>query len=374
MYNYLKTPWLRRHMGLLLLGLTSTFCLAQTRSIEVLQILPMSGPLANVGNEISQITQAAFEEHNQSKRGPQLQVKVLDDGNVGDRSVELAKTNSAGVSAYLSCFGSVSCLAQQKVANDLRIPLLGPMAGAAPLRGKGSGAAVALRASAFEEVSAILRYADTAGLNQLVVLIQDDEFGRSYAEELNKFFSSGFPNVKVQRVLLNPQKPDYDAAVKSFLAGKPSAILLLANAVHSTGFLTQWRNTNTGLPFVFNLAGQANDLFANRLKGYVGTAAFVTVVPSPWRQKLAVQKDYQRVAGTRKLNLSYLGFEAYLNARFLIEVAVRGNVKNADDLQRSLNNLPRIDVGGFVFDLNNIKQGQAFTDFSLLRTDGTYSN
>ena len=360
-----------RALALAVLAFFSTASvLAQTRTIDVAQIVPRSGPLANVGNEIHGITRAAFEDFNGVQGELVLRLVSHDDGNVGDRSAELASGVSKDVVAFLSCFGTVGCLAQQKVAGARRTPLVGPIAGAAGLRGPGSGMVYAVRASAADELKTLLAYAQTAGMSPIAVLVQDDGFGRAYAGELGKL-QGGFKDIRFETLAFKPDAPDFRAVVERLRAAQPKALLLLANAAHSTTFLNTWRE-QAALPFVFNLAGQANAMFASRLKGYHGAAAFVTVTPSPWSTRHALQRDYQRVASRAGLPASYLGFEAYLNARVLIDSLQRSGARNATELSRYLDALQSRDFGGVVVEYAQNRRGSSFTDLSLLRSDGTY--
>ncbi len=343
-----------------------------TKPLTVLQILPLSGPLANVGKEIAQISEAVVAEHNRKPGAVRLTLKTLDDGNNAAQSTQLAQESAKDAVALLSCFGSTSCLAQQEVANAQRLVLIGPIAGAAPLRGPAARHTYAVRASAAQEVRRLLGFASSMGMTRLSVAIQDDGFGRAYASELDKLQAS-FPEFQIERVIFSPSKPDYAQAVQALSATRPNALVLLANAFHSTALLTTWRS-QAFLPFVLNLAGQANAMFASRMQGYTGTAAFVTVVPSPWVTRTPLQREYQRVSQAAQLPLSYLGFESFINATVLTQAVRRAKPSNAQDLQKYLDEQPDMDLDGFVVSYRDQRQGSTFTDLSLLRKDGSFKH
>jgi hypothetical protein len=128
------------------------------------------------------------------------------------------------------------------------------------------------------------------------------------------------------------------------------------------------------LPFVLNLAGQANSMFASKLKGYTGAAAFVTVTPSPWESRTNVQREYQRIAKSASLPLSYLGFEAYLNATLLINSVTASKAVDATDLANYLELMDKRDLGGFSVSYSGARLGSNFTDLALLRNDGSYKH
>ena len=358
--------------GLVLSALGSLAVQAQVapRTVELAQIVPRSGPLANVGNEVAAVTLAAFEDFNRSQDALVLKLRSLDDGNVGARSAQLAAELPRGVVALVSCFGTVGCVAQQGVADKRRLPLVGPIAGAAPLRGPQSGMSYAVRASAQDELRKLLTFARTTGLTRIAVLVQDDGFGRAYAADLERE-AADFRELRFEPHRFNPAAARFPELAARVQAGRPQALLLLANAAHSTAFLQAWRNT-TALPFVLNLAAQANAMYASQLKGYTGAAAFVTVTPSPWARRTALQRDYQRVTRAAGLEASYLGLEAYVNARLLIDSLQRSGTRTGPELARYLDTLQARDLGGFVVDYARQHRGGTFTDLALLRGDGSY--
>ena len=342
------------------------------KALAVAQIVPLSGPLANVGKEISQISEAVIAEHNRSAGAVRLSLKTLDDGNNADQSAQLAQSVANEAVALLSCFGTTGCLAQQKVSEAWQLPLIGPIAGAATLRGPSAKHTFAVRASAAQEVQRLLGFVSAMGLTRMGVAVQDDGFGRAYAAELDKL-QANFPQLQMERVVFDPKGSDYQPLIQGLRAGKPHALMLLANASHSTALLNAWK-AQDNLPFVLNLAGQANALFAGRMQGYTGTAAFVTVVPSPWDNRSPLQRDYQRLAQEAKLPLSYLGFEAFINARLLTQAVQKAQASNARDLQKHLDAQRNLDLGGYTVSYADRRLGSTFTDLSLLRKDGSFKH
>jgi len=344
---------------------------AQAAHFEVAQIVPLSGALAHVGKEINAITQAVLEDFNQSSQGVHFVLKTYDDGYVKEVSTANAQRATNTAQVLLSCFGTSSCLAQQRVSAETGVPLIGPVAGAAALRGSKAATVYPVRASAAQEVARLFSFADTAGLHTMGILIQDDAFGRAYAAELDKV-ATRYSHIKIVRAFIAPGAPHYEAAVTQMQAGKPVAVALLAaNAVHSSAFLKIWKS-KAALPFVLNFAGQASASFSDAIKGYTSTVAFVTVTPSPWEDKLPVQREYQRIAKAAGISLSYLGFESYLNARTLIEAVVRSKAGNKTELTHWLNSGTPLDLGGYQVNWSGERQGSTFTDLSLLLPNGTY--
>ena len=118
---------------------------------------------------------------------------------------------------------------------------------------------------------------------------------------------------------------------------------------------------------------QADAQYADRVKGHMGMAAFVTVTPSPWGSRLPAQQDYQRIAKAAGLKPSYLSFESYLNARLLIEAVKNGQVKNKTDLSRWLDAAANIDLGtGYGLNYKGERQGASHTDLAVLTPEGKF--
>jgi branched-chain amino acid transport system substrate-binding protein len=345
-------------------------CFAQGDVVRLGQIVPLTGPLANVGKEIKAATEAAIAQHNTTGK-PKIELLVEDDGNNPERSAAAVDALSGKAIALLSCFGTVGCLAQMKGAQSAGMPLIGPIAGAPQLRGRSAVNVFAVRASASEELARLVQFSQTMSLNQLAVVVQDDGFGKAYYEALKPLLVGS--GIQLQAVaLLNPQKPDYAAHVAELTKVQPKSLLLLANATHSVGILKAWRE-KTQLPFVMNLSGQANGLFASGLKGYSGAAAFVTATPSPWGTKYAMQRDYQ--AGMKEAgqtNLSYLSFEAYTNARVAIDAIKRSKGRSSAALKAALDN-SAFSVAGLDWRFDG-KTPNRYTSMTVLKPDGTFSS
>jgi len=353
-----------------LVGFFCTVAMAQNDVVRLGQIVPLSGPLANVGKEINAVTKAAIEQHNASGK-PKIELLTEDDANNPDKSAAAVVTLQGKTSGLVSCFGTVGCMAQMKAAQASGFPLIGPIAGAASLRSKQMPHVFAIRASAKEELQRLLQFAQGTGLTQFAIAVQDDGFGQAYFADL-KAIAADFGVQLTAISMLNPQTPNYAALVSELNQPKIQALLLLANASHSVGILKAWREKTT-LPFVMNLAGQANGLFANGLKGYAGAAAFVTATPSPWEKKLALQRDYQAAMGEAKItNLSYLGFEAYINPRVAIEAIKRSKDRMPASIRLALER-NQFALGGMDLGFGD-RSSKRFTDMALLKADGTFKH
>jgi branched-chain amino acid transport system substrate-binding protein len=343
---------------------------AQSNKVRLGQIVPLSGGLANVGKEINDVTLATFARHNSSSN---LKIELLteDDGNQADRSAAAVVSLSPRVIGFLSCFGTVSCLAQMKATQDSNLPLIGPIAGAAPLRDKQAKHVFAVRASAVDELNRLIKFAQVVGMTQLAVAVQDDGFGQAYQKALTIALEGTGIQIK-ETAVFKPQTPNYDAIGATLQKSTTNATLLLANATHSVGILKSMHKQGK-YPFILNLPGQANSLFANGLKEHKGGVAFATVTHSPWDKKMQIQRDYhETMAAANISNYSYLGFEAYINARLAIEAVVQSRQASASSLLGTLGS-GTFSIGGWTWRKAD-PFASSFTDLATLTKDGTYKH
>jgi branched-chain amino acid transport system substrate-binding protein len=252
-----------------LLLVHALLCSAQTSVVRIGQILPLSGGLANVGKEINDVTQATIARHNSTGK-VKIELLTEDDGNQPDRSAAAVATLSNRTIGFVSCFGTVSCLAQMKATQDLNLPLIGPIAGAAPLRDKQAKHVFVVRASASDELMRLVKFSQTLGFTQLAVAVQDDGFGQAYQKALTTVLEGSGIQIK-ELAVFKPQTPNYDVIGKALNKSPTNALLLLANASHSIGILKSLKQQNA-YPFVLNLPGQANAMFASSIKEHKGGA------------------------------------------------------------------------------------------------------
>jgi len=341
-------------------------------------VTPLTGPLAAVGNEVMLGTRAYFDALNRAGGvgGRLVELVVLDDGNDPARSTRatnelVAKQQPA---AMVNCFGTVGCAAQAAALRNTGIAMVGPIAGAQSLRTSEQRHVFAVRPSADFEVRALAEQMRTFGLQEAVVVYQDDGFGRSYLPTAQEVLPK--LNIRVAGVVqVNPAAPDYAAAARQIQGSKSTAILLLANVTHSTGVLKAV-SANGSEPFVMNLAAQANAGFIKNMTGVWSYSMFAAFTPSPWKRQLPTAREYQdawqRVAPNQPF--SYLGFEAYINAKVLGEALARADRRlTPDRVIAALEAMPALNFDGLQVKFTaERRQGAEFVDVAVLSARGQF--
>ncbi|MFM9886112.1 MAG: ABC transporter substrate-binding protein [Burkholderiales bacterium] len=378
-----RAPLLHR-FGMCLAGLAAAWAGLAAQGAEAQQriaiglVSPLSGPLSGVGNEVSLGTRAYFDALNRSGGvgGRPIEIVAMDDGNEPERSTQAVNEIVAKHSpvAFANCFGTVGCVAQATALKQTGIPMVGPIAGAQVLRTPEQRHVFAVRPSADSEVRALAEQLSGYGVQDAVVVYQDDGFGRAYLPTAQALLPK--MNIRVaETVQLNPASPDYDAAAKRIQLNKGHTVLLLANVTHSAGVLKAVSAIGVE-PFVMNLAAQANAGFIKNMTGIWSYSVFATFTPSPWKRQLATVREYQdawmRVANNQ--SFSYLGFEAYLNARVLGEALQRAERRlTPERVVAALESMPALNFDGLTVKFTADKrQGADFVDIAVLSNRGRF--
>jgi ABC-type branched-subunit amino acid transport system substrate-binding protein len=353
-------------------GLAVSASYAQS-SIKIGMVLPLSGPLAATGNDIAAGTRAAIETVNRAGgiKGQPLELLIEDDrfDPKASEALSLDLVKTKGADVLLSCFGTVSCLAVAKVAQDTNTPLLAPIAGAEILRNTKYNKVYSLRANASEEVGTLLSYLAALKLNKTPVVIQDDGFGNAYAASLQSS-AAKYQYAPSSSTLFNPTKPNYIEIATTLLAGQsaPPAVLIIANTVHSVGIIKAL-NEAKYYGQILNLAGQANSSFVKNIGNGNQLAVFATVTPSPFDLRSPAAVAYRAAwQATNKNELySYISFEAFLNAQVLIQALRRSNNFTASGIDQAIGQPGTIKFYELNYSFaNKRRQAASYTDLAML--------
>lgn len=346
---------------------------AASGEIKIGMTLPLSGPLAATGNDIAAGSRAAVESFNKSggHKGQKIELIIEDDKFDAKTSEDMARTlvKDKGAVALMSCFGTVNCLSVAKVAQESKVPLLGPIAGAEILRDSKYSSIYSVRANASEEVGALLNYLNVLQKQTSPVVIQDDGFGKAYANSLQSV-TEKYQYKPSTKILFDPKTVNYKQIAAQLLAqGKDtSAIVLIANTVHSVGIIKALNDAKY-YGEILNLAGQANGAFTKGLGAGNQLAVFATVTPSPFGLSNPAAEQYRAAwqAANNNQNYSYIGFEAYLNMEIMIAAIKRATQFNAQGLDTALNQLNNTQVGGLKYTFaGKRRQAASYTDLAVL--------
>ena len=300
--------------------------------------------------------------------GRKLVLRTLDD----DNKAAVAEANARQLVAQgaFILFGSQEggpSTAVAKVAEELRVPFFGPMAGSPNLRRPHSPMVFPVRAEHRDEFRALMQWGQRTGLKSVGFLHADSDVGRAHLE-----------NVKIAAVELGmtlalalPFKSDVSDAQLDELAqritqaqpdlvfnhGSPGVYAKLIAKARKTRIKTTFMAVNSG---------------STQLAADLGRLAhgmvFAQVVPSPSERKHPISREFQAAMtkGRPGVALSYGGLEGFVTAKALV-MALQATGKDPTRaglvaaLERS-----SFDLGGMTARYSNQShEGSRFVDLSM---------
>lgn len=328
-----------------------------------------------LGDEVQIMTQAVIDEYNDTQTGgPTIELQVLDSQGVSEAKLAQEATGSI---AIVSCVGETACLLQAKVAKSLNIPLLGPMTGDMALRDKAwANTVLPVRPSNADALKNALRALATMRIKKLGVLVQNDAYGQDLDSVLSALkLPDGLEIAAKEKIDSNTAWP---ALTQRLQTAGVTAVLLLSDHVPTANTLVSYWNSRRKTaaaytPTMMHLDGLALPEYAEKAAGYPGGSMFVTIVPSPWGGRRQAQRDYQQLAQSKGLyRSSYGSFEAFLNARVLVNAVRTGKATTPAKLTQYLHSSP-ISLGGLSLRYVGGKNDTTgFLDQAVLGGDGSF--
>jgi branched-chain amino acid transport system substrate-binding protein len=308
--------------------------------------------------------------------GRQIVVKTLDDDNKSDKAEANARQLVEKDNVFI-LFGSIEggpSTAVMKVANELKVPFFGPLAGSPTLRRPHQPLVFPVRADHRDEFRALMVQAKDLGTTKVAFFRSDSETGqlhlanvKTICEELGLKLVLDMPfksDTTEQQIAAYAQQIEKTGAQMVFNHGGIGAYETLIRKIRVQNKVTGIYAVNSG-----------SSQLAKKLGPLAQGIVFAQVVPSPWERKTAITREYQEEFARLKpgQEFSYGSLEGYITAKALA-LALR---QAGPDLTRS----------GFVASLNNASlelsglkasykpnnhQGLAFVDLSIVTRDGKF--
>lgn len=349
----------------------------ESNTLVVGQSAVLTGPSAQLGIEMRDGIQAAFDEKNATGgiNRKLVKLKTLDDGYEPDR----AKNNTQQLVddnrlvALLGYVGTPTSLASLPVITASGTPLLGAFTGAVALRNPVNPFVFNIRASYDEEATVLLRHLVIAtGKNERIVIVcQDDAYGLAVKTSVEK--AANRLGVKpVAYVTIKRNTTDVSAAADAIVAVQATSVVVgsvygvtgrLVVAVRAKKFYPQFASVS------FVGTSGLLDQFGRQAEGI----AIAQVVPYPSGGSILLMREFRSAMQASGMHrLTYGSMEGYIAGRVMCEAIARcgSNVTRAQ-LRDKMENL-KVDVGGFNVAFSpSSHQGSTFTEMTVVREDGS---
>lgn len=379
--------WNKRFL-LGLLGLAATLAWNGVRAesgvtdkeIVIGQSLGLTGPLAQLAPDIVNGSKVYFDAVNEKGGvfGRRIRVVTLDDAYQPANTVKTVRQliDADQVFALFNLTGTanVAAILPALEREKSPVPLFAPFTGADLIRVPPLNHVFNIRASYADETEKMVQHLSTIGVQRIGVLWLNNGFGKDglagVEKAMHKRALKLYANAAIQ-----PDASDVDKAVAALHDTRPEVIIMITTGVPTVSFIKAYNKVRKGMRFyTLSVMGTQATL---RALGPDGVGVVVTsVVPFPWSQSHPVAKEYR--AAMQKAghdNLSFLGFESYINARVLVE----GLKRAGKDLTRTrfvsaLENMKQLNLGGFEVGFGKeSRQGSRFVELTYIGSNEKFT-
>jgi branched-chain amino acid transport system substrate-binding protein len=354
----------------LVIASLGTFAHAQEK-IVIGQSAPLTGPMADVGRDIRDGAAAVFKKVNDAGgiNGRKIELVTLDDGNdrkrAGANAKSLIDENNAIV---LFGFGSATLsLDAIPLAEAKGMALVAPQTGSLAIRDKKP--VFTTRASYADEIDKIMAYWANYGATKMAVVHYDDEVGKKNFETV-----AGKLKTKPLQVSIKRNTKIDAAAFEPIFKFAPQVVIVTTQFGPVLDLFTVMQTKGKSYP-VSALSFVNPDELASAPGGAARGTTVTQVVPSIKGGTVPVVtecRDAMKTAGYPAL--SYASLESCIAAKVLVEAMLRaGKNVNRQSLFNALENLGKVDVGGFTVAFSkDSHHGSSWTDLSILSRGGTF--
>lgn len=369
--------WVRA--GLVALSVLFASAGAQA-DFKVVQIAPLSGPLADTGKLLRQGAELAFREVNErgGVHGQKIMLESLDDAYKVEETVRLAREVGKRPEKPVALLGLVgtgnmAALMKQGVVDEVGVPIVGVRTGAVNLRQPGHPLVFHLRASYQAEVEKLVEMASAIGSRQFGVFYQDDPFGQDGLEAAKKDIAKR--NLTLLATGSYPKNTtQVDAAVEALTkANGIQAIVMAANTQATAAFVQAYRaRGGTAQLYALSVNNDreiVDKIGADRARGL----GIVQVVPFPFSGVMPLTRDYQKTLSKYipDAQPTVTGIEGYIYGKVMVEALRRAGPRvTRESLVTALEGAP-FELGGYVIDFSpQSHEGSQFVELTIIGAKG----
>jgi branched-chain amino acid transport system substrate-binding protein len=344
-------------------------------SITLGQSTALSGPLADLGQEILKGAKAYFDSVNAKGgvNGRKIKIVTKDDAYDPKKTIENIEgfVSENNVLAFFGTFGTPNNEALIPVAQKAGIPVFMPYTGSSTVRGKSTKGVFNLRASYPDEADKLVENLVTIGIKKIAIAYQNNSFGKEVlnatTEALKKRNLTPVATASVENNASNA-----GTATNELLKAAPDAILL-GLAGKPTIEVIKLVNTlrkGTRLYALSVLATPGN----LRTLGNDGTGVAISqVMPFPRSSTIALVREYQQaMTAAGHSELSHISLEGYVNAKVMTEVLKRaGKQPTRSNLVSVIESMRKYDLGGLDVTFGDgASSGSRFVELTMINSQG----
>jgi ABC-type branched-subunit amino acid transport system substrate-binding protein len=274
-------------------------------------------------------------------------------------------------------FGSLEggpSVAVMKVASELNVPFIGPMAGSPTLRQPHQPYVFPVRAEHRDEFQALMAWGRSTGLKSVGFIHSDSPVGEGHLQNVRLLASQQGLEVRLTLPFKGElSDAQIDDMVRQIADKKPDMVFNHGSSGMYARLIRKARNA--GLKTLFMGVNSGSTQIAQSLGGLANGMVFSQVVPNPRERKHPISREFQDAwqKAEANTNYSYGALEGYMTAKALV-MALRaaGPELTRISLLKALNSA-RFDLGGVMIRYSSKDhEGSRFVDLSIVAQDGRF--
>jgi len=377
----MKTQRLQRFINGALLSAAALCVHAQSAAPSTIVLgttAPFTGAFAEYGEEYRKGADACLAEINAAGgvRGRPIAIRYLDDGYEAARTTANARALAAqGVVGFVNLVGTGPLVQLAPLLDELKLPVFGMSSGAAQLRERqpGSRWLFHTKASYTDEFTGFAQVLPTIGMTRLVVVAQDNAFGKAGADSARSAFKA--VGIEAPIVQLKSGDEGLQAAVDETQRAQPQVVVLAVAGAAAPAFIDKYQQAAGAAARVAVLSVVGGRLLTDKLHERARGIMTSLVYPSPWSGGRRVAREYQAAMKKSGQPLSMLSLEGCVNLRFAVEaLKAAGDEINGPGLQRAAHRGLQLDLGDYALRLAPGGQvASTYTSLGIYRADGRVS-
>jgi branched-chain amino acid transport system substrate-binding protein len=351
---------------------------AHAAPIVVGQVGPMSGLEATLGRGYAVGMDLAFKEANAAGgvNGNTFTLVRKDDGGRPEETVaatkQLLQQDKPLVLAGYFGNRNIAELVSSGVLEKDHIPLVGyrvaEIRPEAPLL-------YSVRAGLRDEINKVAEHLATIGITQLGLLYEDGPGAPALLAAADDAAKKHAATI-VAKASYENGTAKLDAAIKTFAAARPQAIIMVATGAAAAAFIEGYR-ADGGKAQLFAQSGADIEQMAKRLgEEQLQGVAIAQVTPSPYKISSRLTKEFLDVAGKNdkllEVPVSYAMMEGFIAGKVIVEAVRRQHGRpTREGMVAALDGMDNVNLGGYVVGFRpGMHSGSHFVELSIISGTG----
>jgi len=339
---------------LFIVGISSGSAEVRVSDIEIVvgQSAALTGPAQALGKGMKAGMEVYFKYINAQGgiNGRRIRLISYDDGYEPTRCVDQTRRLiKEGVFALIGFVGTPTSNVAVPVAQEEKIPYIGPFTGAEFLRNPVKHYVINIRGSYYDETEGLVKHlVDDLGIQKIACFYQDDSYGRAGLEGVQRALKK-----RNMELASEDNYPRNTLAVKGGLMrvkkGNPEAIIMIGAYAPCAEFIKLTKEIGMkGVRFC-NVSFVGSAALKEAL-GDAGEGVIISqVVPFPWDKSIPVVEEYHRLFKEYfpEEELGFVSLEGFMVAKFFVQaVKAAGPDLTREGLIYAIERKGKFDLGG----------------------------